>query len=186
VVFEPDGKIDVENTISSDKTYVERVNDHLVLKNLLPSNISMGATYKGVKFSMLWGMSYGITNKVVDKLARTVPTESENAPAFWADYWTPDNTDAAYPNPRFAEYNQLVSTFWMRDVFQLRLRNINVSYNIPADLSRKWGIPDLRIFFVGSNLWTPISTFDYKEDAIARFNTYPLLRTFSFGVNLKI
>ena len=46
----------------------------------------------------------------------------------------------------------------------------------------KWKIPELRFFFTGTNLWTPISTFDYKEDAIAKFNSYPLMRTFNFGL----
>jgi TonB-linked SusC/RagA family outer membrane protein len=185
VVYEPDGKIDVENNDSPDKTYLERANDQLVWKNMLPTSVSLGATWKSFQMSMLWTMSYGITNKVVDKLARTVPDSDKNAPAFWSDFWTEDNPNAKYPNPQFEEVNKFVTTFWMKDVYQLRLRNLNISYNLPSDLSQKWNIPGLRVYFTGANLWTPISTFDYKEDAISRFNTYPLMRTFSFGVNLK-
>jgi TonB-linked SusC/RagA family outer membrane protein len=181
-VFEPDGKIHEVH----DKTYLQRVNDHFVWKNLLPNNISMGVNWRGLQMRMLWGMAYGISNQVVDKLAHTAPTETTNAPAFWSDYWTPENTNAAYPNPRFTDWNKMVTSFWMRDVKQLRLKNLNISYNIPAELSKRWGIPSLRVYFTGTNLWTPISTFDYKEDAISRFNTYPLMRTFSFGVNVKI
>jgi hypothetical protein len=57
---------------------------------------------------------------------------------------------------------------------------------MPGNLSKKLGIPELRIYFVGTNLWSPVTTFKYKEDAIARYNTYPLLKTFSFGINLKM
>ena len=182
-VFEPDGDIDE----IYDKTYIERVNDHFVWKNLLPTSVSIGAGWKNIKMSMLWSMAYGINNQVVDKLARTEPTTTLNSPAFWRDYWTPENTDAAYPNPygQNATYNQWASTFWMKDVYQLRLKNLNVSYSLPKKLSKQWGIPELRVYFTGTNLWSPISTFDYKEDAIARYNTYPLLRTYSLGLNVK-
>lgn len=180
-VFEADGKIDTH-----DFGYVERTNDHLVAKNFLPTSINMSAKYKEFSFSMLWTMGYGISNQVVDKLARTAPTTKLNAPAFWSDYWSVDNPNAAYPNPLWASDNTLVSTYWMKDVKYLRLRSINLSYNMPKKLSMKIGIPSLRFYVVGTNLWSPIKTFDYKEDVIARFNTYPLLRKFTFGVNIKL
>jgi hypothetical protein len=180
-VFEPDGVIN-----EYDKKYVERIGDEFTWKNLLPTNISLGGGWKDLKVSMLWSFSYGISNQAVDKLARTVPTKTENSPEFWSDFWTPETPNAKYPSPFYDSSNQWVSTFWMEDVYQLRLKTLNISYTIPNDLRKKWGIPDLRIFFVGTNLWSPITTFDYKEDAIARYNTYPLLKTFSFGLNLKI
>ena len=180
-VFEPDGVIN-----EYDKKYVERVGDKFTWKNMLPTSISIGGGWKDLKISTLWTMEYGIRNQAVDKLARTVPTTSDNSPEFWSDFWEPANPNAAYPSPYYASSNQWVSTFWMKDIYQLRLRTLNVSYSIPRELSQKWGIPELRVYFVGTNLWSPIQTFDYKEDAIARYNTYPLLKTFSFGLNFKI
>jgi TonB-linked SusC/RagA family outer membrane protein len=180
-VFEPDGVIN-----EFDMTYVERIGDKLTWRHFLPSNVSIGGGWKNLKVSMLWGMAYGVSNQAVDKLARTVPTTDENSPAFWKDFWTPENPNAKYPSPYYATSNQWVSTFWMKDVYQLRLKNLNISYSLPKELTKKWGVPELRVFFAGTNLWSPISTFDYKEDAIARYNTYPLLRTFSLGLNFKL
>ena len=193
-VFEPDGNIDMNER--TDMTYVQRVNDHFVWKNLLPTNVSLGFTWKDIKVSTLFSMAYGISNQVVDKLARTVPEiKTQNSreivlssPSFWSDFWTTDNPNAKYPTiyGDNAGYDREVSTFWMKDVYQLRMKNLNISYNVPTEFSRRLNIPQLRVYFVGTNLWSPISTFDYKEDAISRYNTYPLLRTFSFGVNLKM
>ncbi|WP_167607181.1 SusC/RagA family TonB-linked outer membrane protein [Maribellus sediminis] len=180
-VFEPDGVIN-----EYDKKYVERVGDELSWKHMLPTSINIGGGWKDLKITTLWTMEYGIRNQAVDKLARTVPTTSENSPAFWSDFWTPETPNAAYPSPYYASSDQWVSTFWMKDVYQLRLRTLNISYSIPKELSKKWGVPELRVYFVGTNLWSPIQTFDYKEDAIARYNTYPLLKTFSFGLSFKI
>lgn len=181
-VFEPDGNIHFLH----DNTYLERVNDHFVWKNLLPTHATLGFQWKSLNFSTLWSMAYGISNRAVDKLARTVPSETENAPAFWADFWTPENPDAAYPNPKFESNNQRVTSFWMRDIYQLRLQNLNISYRLPTKATNNRGIREFRIFLIGTNLWSPITTFDYKEDAIARYNTYPLLRTLSLGLNIKI
>lgn len=180
-VFEPDGVIN-----EFDKEYVEYVGDQFSWKHMLPTSISIGGGWKDLKIKTLWTMEYGIRNQAVDKLARTAPTTTDNSPAFWSDFWTPENPDAAYPSPYYSGSNQWVSTFWMKDVYQLRLRTLNISYNIPKEVSRKWGIPELRIYLVGTNLWSPIQTFDYKEDAISRYNTYPLLKTFSFGLSFKI
>ena len=180
-VFEPDGVIN-----EFDKQYVERVGDKFTWKHLLPTNISLGLKWRDLRVSMLWSMAYGISNQAVDKLARTVPDADDNSPAFWSDFWTPENPNAKYPSPYYGSSNRWVSTFWMEDIVQLRLKNLNISYSIPQKATLKWGIKELRIFFAGTNLWSPITTFDYKEDAIARYNTYPLLRTFSFGLNLKI
>ena len=79
-MFEPDGDIN-----DYDKKYVERIGDQLTWKHLLPRNISMGGGWKDLRVSMLWSMAYGISNQAVDKLARTVPTATENSPAFWSD-----------------------------------------------------------------------------------------------------
>ncbi|MFB6320094.1 SusC/RagA family TonB-linked outer membrane protein [Saccharicrinis sp. FJH54] len=182
IVYEPDGWINE----AYDRTYVERVNDHFVLKNLLPTFVTMGAGWRQLKMSMNWGLAYGITNKVVDKAARKAPTSPyENAPSFWKDIWTPDNISAEYPNPAYDSENSLVSTFWMKDVYQLRLKTLNISYEMPKKLADKYKIPQFRVFFVGTNLWTPVSTFSYKEDAIARFNTYPYLKKFNLGLSFS-
>src|SRR5690554_4343506 len=155
-------------------------------KNLLPTSVSMGGSWKGVSLSLQFNMAYGTTSSIVDKLARTAPTFKDNSPAFWKDYYSADNVDAAYPNPLYASDNEKSSDFWMKKNYQLRLRTMNVSYKLPEYMTSGWGISSLRIYFSGTNLWTPISTFDYKEDAISRYNTYPLLKTFNLGVNLTL
>ncbi len=180
IVFEPDGRITDE-----DITYIQRVNDDFHWKNLLPSSTTIGAKWKNVSVNMQFNMMYGITNREVDKLARSAPTINLNAPAFWKDFYTEDNINAKYPSPRYASFNELRSSFWYKDRVLLRLRNLNVSYTLPAKLVNDYGLTSIRVFFVGTNLWTPISTFDYKEDAIARFNSYPFLKTYNFGLNLS-
>lgn len=190
IVFEPDGWVD-----EFDRTYVERVNDHFVWKNLLPTYVTLGGRWKDIKFSMNWGMAYGITNKVTDKAARQTLSVNDktdktvytsNVPSFWSDFWSEENPNAAYPSPRYYDTNGLVTTFWMKDVYQLRLKTLTISYRLPKSLAAKYKLPQFSVYFSGRNLWTPISTFDYKDDAIARYNTYPYTREFNFGLKFEI
>lgn len=181
IVHERDGKVD-----ENDITYIQKVNDQFELLNLLPTSTTLGGTFYGFSLNMQFNMAYGLATKSVDKLARTAPTKDTNSPEFWKDYYREDNINAAYPSPLFAKDNERASDFWMRKVYQLRLRTINLSYKLPDNLIKNWGLSTCRVFFSGTNVWTPISTFDYKDDAISRYNTYPYMKTFNFGVNLTL
>ncbi len=180
-VFEPDGNIN-----EYDKKYLERVNDKFSWKHLMPGNLSLSAGWKDLRVSTNWSMAYGFWNTAVDKSSRMTADYDDNVPSYWADFWTPENPNAKYPNPYKAKQNQWVSTFWMKDVYELRLKNLNVSYTIPTNISKKWGVNNLRIFISATNLWTPIETFKYKDDALSSYNGYPIQKTFNLGVNLKI
>jgi len=180
-VFEPDGYIN-----EYDKKYLEKINDELTWRNLFPTNLSMSGGWKDVRVNMLWSMAYGFYNRVVDKSARGTATESSNAPSFWADFWTLENPNAKYPSPYYASSNQWVSTFWMKDIYQLRLQNLNVSYVLPREMTKKWGVEQFRIYFSGTNLWTPVSTYKYKDDALNGYSSYPIQRTFNLGINVNI
>lgn len=182
VVYEPDGIVQKD----VDVKYITEYNDKLIWKNLLPSTVSVGASWKNISMKMQFNMAYGTYSSIYDKLARTGPTLNENAPNYWGDSWTEDNVNAEYPSVRWSSLNKEASSFWVRDVYQLRLRTLDLSYTLPNELVQRWGFGNVRVFFSGTNLWTPISTFDYKEDAISRYNTYPFLKTYNFGLNVSL
>src|SRR5699024_2649474 len=50
------------------------------------------------------------------------------------DYWTPDNPDASYPRlTQTTVHNNFSATdYWVYDASYLRLRNLQVGYNLPA------------------------------------------------------
>lgn len=150
--------------------------------------------YYGINFSMSWqGIKLDMTfsgqfghKAIYDKEATKLPTEKENVPAFWSDYWTPDNPDAAYPRPANYVMEGQNSTFWMRDGHTLRLTNFNLSYALPSAWSEKINIGTFRFFFNTQNLWTVINPYDYKDASLSDYNGYPMTRTYSFGVNLSL
>lgn len=151
--------------------------------------ISLGISYKGFSISGTFTGIFG--HKVfISKDEQVTPDpdkkELNNVFGFWADYWTPENPDAKYPRPYAYGLEEQNTTFWMRNGHTLRLKNLNVSYTMPKEISTKIRIPELRLYFTSQNLWTIINPFDHKDPGISRGYDYPLMRTYNLGINITI
>ena len=81
-----DGRIDDRDiTLMHDKT-----------TPVFASGITFNVDYKEFKLQM--NMNLSISDKrAFDSEARMGPTTNQNAPAFWADHWTPENPNGKYP-----------------------------------------------------------------------------------------
>ncbi|MEO9477987.1 MAG: TonB-dependent receptor [Cyclobacteriaceae bacterium] len=145
---------------------------------------TLGARYKGFKVSASFGGVFG-HKEFVEKTEQVTPEIGENVFAWWSDYWTPENTDASLPRPYEYGWAEQVSTFWMRNGHTLRLNFVNISYQMPKDLSNKLRLESWRMYISSNNLWTIISPFDYKDPAISKGYDYPLVRTISLGTNFS-
>lgn len=160
----------------------------LMYENGIGSKFGLGLTigfaYKTFKFSTNIGFSFG-GKKFFDTEARKVPTTTQNAPDFWADHWTPDNPNAKYPraDAPLAKEN---STFWAVDGTVGRINNMTISYSLPKNLSQKLKIPDFRVFVTGTNLWSLVNPYKYKDPSTSNFASYPTLRSLSAGVNVVL
>ena len=111
--------------------------------------------------------------------------------------WTPENLDAKYPRLDVNDtYSNAVSSFYVEDGSYVRLRNVQLGYNVP--LSARW-ISATRIYVQGENLFT-ITGYDGLDPSLPAANifgaagdirdqyrgvdrgVYPSSRTFSIGV----
>lgn len=93
-----------------------------------------------------------------------------------------ENPNAEWPRLTYGNnnMNNRASTFWLRDRKYLRLRNVEVSYDLPQLWTRKFFISNMRIGFIGQNLltWAPFKWWDpegTREDG----SNYPINKTFS-------
>jgi hypothetical protein len=152
--------------------------------SLFGMGFNLGASWKGFKLSTSISLAVGGT-RAYDRTARTPPNESTNALAIWKDSWGPSNPNGSYPiisAPLLTEE----SNFWMRSGTTMRVNNMQLSYAIPARLMAKWKLPDVRAFVAGTNLWTIINNQPYKDPATNVAIDYPILRTFTFGLNVSL
>ncbi len=98
--------------------------------------------------------------------------------------WRPDNAgDATYPRLSATnnENNFQPSTFWQRDGSFIKLRNLEVGYNLPTSISQKWGINDVHVYVNGTNLysWDHLTYGDPES-----LSGYPPMRSLSLGTSL--
>ncbi len=108
--------------------------------------------------------------------------------------WTPATAATAnYPRlttnsgPRNGAVNNFVaSSFWLRNGDFLKLRNVELGYTLPANLTQKIGVKTTRLFVNGLNLWT-LSSKTFNGADPENFNgSYPIERVFSLGLNIQL
>jgi TonB-linked SusC/RagA family outer membrane protein len=76
------------------------------------------------------------------------------------DYWTPDNPTNEFPRPNVnQESPRYSSTLRYFDGSFLKVRNINIGYNVPANIASKLGMTSLRVF---SSIQQPFIFSEYR------------------------
>lgn len=106
------------------------------------------------------------------------------------DHYLGLNIDSYYPRPLWGTYKNLqTQTRYLQNAAYLRIKNVQLGYTIPPALTKKIGIDRLRIFFSGENLATftkMIKLFDPETIGTSMGNSYPLSRTWSFGLSVTL
>jgi TonB-linked SusC/RagA family outer membrane protein len=82
--------------------------------------------------------------------------------------------------------NTVLSDFWIINASYLRIKNLQLGYNVPQSALQRVKIDNLRLYFSAENLYT---FSNYREGWDPEINTggsfYPILATFTLGVNVK-
>ena len=76
--------------------------------------------------------------------------------------------------------NNCKSTYWLKERKYLRLRNLEITYDLPQMWTRKFLVSNMRIGFIGQNLftWAPFKWWD-PEGTNESGSSYPINRTYS-------
>ena len=160
------------NLSPGDVKYVDRNgdgviddNDRYILGNAFPRYI-FGFNYllnwKGFDFNMLW---QGVGKR--DMALRGEMVEPFHGSYYFVmfehqlDYWSPSNTDAKYPRlindyatSSYANNYQHSSDRNIYNAAYLRLKNLQIGYTIPENITQKIGINKVRVYVTGQNLLT--------------------------------
>jgi TonB-linked SusC/RagA family outer membrane protein len=180
----PNGKIDQ----SLDATHITGRSG-----NPYEYSLRLGASWKELSVSLLFTGSFGTrvryekafwtANSGGNREGAWLSSTSNNLELWYKNYWTEDNPDAKYPR-LYKGLQNYSSSFWVHDGHNLSLRTLNISYSLPKSATKALGIENLRFYFTGTNLWTIIDPYEYKDASVAIWSDYPMIRTFNFGVNL--
>ena len=102
--------------------------------------------------------------------------------------WTPANIDATMPRNEYGGNNNRVNcTTWLIDAGFLRLKNLELGYNLPGHITEKLKVQSLRVFVNGFNLFYLYDHLkDWGMDPEANNTTwyYSQQRVLNMGFNL--
>ena len=178
----PDGKI--------DPNY-----DRVYLGSRIPKftfGLNLGVEYKGVDLSVLLQGVAGVTG-LLDGFAGWAFRGDGNIQKWQAEGRFDPANPTRYPDyPRLEDLsnsttpNIVTSDFWTQDASYIRLKNIQLGYTFPKKMLQAAKISNLRVYVQAEN---PLCWNKYKPGWDPEINTsgnyYPILATYTFGVNFK-
>ncbi|WP_197027662.1 TonB-dependent receptor [Prevotella sp. 10(H)] len=106
------------------------------------------------------------------------------------DRWTTGNPsqDVFYPRLQmgYNANNSQASSWWLRNMSMLRMRNIELGYTLPRHIANSAFLNNARFFVRGNNLLT-FSKFKLWDPEIDTSTgaKYPMMKTFSFGFEIN-
>ncbi|WP_373511703.1 SusC/RagA family TonB-linked outer membrane protein [Persicitalea sp.] len=169
-------------TISAD----DRV--HLGRQNsILPYGVNVGLAWKGFDFSA-FGQGVGYRLTYMSRVGwHAFDNGISSAMEMHLDRWTPETPDGYFPKSRIGGVNKAFSSFHLQNSAYFRLKNIQLGYSIPSQLTERLKISRLRVYFSGENLltFTKLRAFD-PEAPNGTGSFYPLSKVATFGVNLSL
>jgi TonB-linked SusC/RagA family outer membrane protein len=107
----------------------------------------------------------------------------------WAgDVWTPENPNAKYPRVignSWYESGTGATSFWIRNGAYLRLKSINAAYNLPEKWISCLGLSGVQVFFNGDNIFFLSAMSEFHDPEQKNYDSYPIMKTFTFGLNIQ-
>lgn len=171
-----DGVIDAQDRVRNDRNDLPR----------FTGGVSFNMQFKGFDMSILFQGAAGAV--------RYLSTQSGDFGNFTKDFyenrWTEENPNATQPRTfnRQEEYwmNQR-NTLFLQKTDYVRLKNLQIGYSLPASLTERWGMQNVRFFVGGFNLLTyspGVKDFDPESNSSAGTN-YPLQKVVNSGLTVK-
>ncbi|WP_162051763.1 SusC/RagA family TonB-linked outer membrane protein [Pontibacter pamirensis] len=183
--------------------------DRTFIGNPLPdftAGLTGEMTFKNFDLNFLFNSSFGNDIFSAISLYGYSADPGNKFTALIGNTWAPDNTNAEFPRLIAGDPNNNLrpdSDRWVRDGTYVRLKNLQLGYNVPTAISERARIKRLRVYISGANLFTWTKYHDGFDPEIgsARFlegqsnsvleigvdrGIYPQSRTFLFGVNIGI
>jgi TonB-linked SusC/RagA family outer membrane protein len=134
----------------------------------------------GTRYPMFW-------DKYLDRWHTQNPDDNPFDPA---TVWIPGEWEALTANANNQTTN-LTTDKWRMNATFLRAKNVELGYTVPNNVTSVIGLTGVRAFVNCFNLFTlcnkNLKDVDPErgEGAYATSNSYPLMRTFNFGLEVK-
>jgi TonB-linked SusC/RagA family outer membrane protein len=175
--YNNDGKITADDQVRSKYSNIPQITYGILLN----------ADYKSFDISVVFAGQTRVSQFVLPE-AGTVG----NFYSSWADNrWSPNNPNGSYPRvdtrtSSSVNGGQYPSTFWLNNASFLRLKNVELGYNVTNPILTRMKLQSLRVYVNAFNLFTITKVKDYDPEGnnySGQF--YPQQRIVNLGVGLR-
>lgn len=170
--------IDANDAVSSDYTDIPKMFYGFGF-NISYKQFDLGAQFQGVE------------GRTID-ISDIVYAGPNGLNQLSLDSWTPATAATAkYPRVAISDNgnNTANSTFWLYSGDFLKLRSAEIGYSTSNRLNKSLRFKGARIFVSGNNLFTisKLNKLDLDPETpnAGRFSSYPYVKTFAVGINVK-
>ncbi|MCR4852571.1 MAG: TonB-dependent receptor [Prevotella sp.] len=154
--------------------------------------LTLGAGYKGFALSVMFqGVDH--VSRYYDAEAMYAFINGGKVKEHHLGRWNPSESEsynlsnASYPLLHYAAYgdhNQRVNSFFLQNGSFIRLKNIELSYTLPANWVKHIGMSQCRLYVNANNLITWDHLDDLVDPESNGSNLYPICKTVNFGLNV--
>lgn len=147
------------------------------------------AIYKGFDFNVFF-QGNGKTYRFIGGQNFLPGSGLGNILTNYNDRWTVENPSQDVFYPRLTEgpnnNNSQNSTWWLRNMSMLRMKDVELGYTLPKNIISHIGISSLRVYLKGTNLLT-FSGFKLWDPEVNTSNgaAYPIMKSFAFGLDIN-
>ena len=150
-----------------------------------------GKSTQMINGKTVWAFSEGRWGQILTDLVEDRYVDAETAAKLGIA--ANENPNAAYPRLPDADgslgrgNNYRASSYWMRDISYIRLKNLEIGYNFPKEWMKAIRFENIRLFVQGANLltWSDFKLWD-PEMGSSNGEAYPLSKSITAGFQINI
>jgi TonB-linked SusC/RagA family outer membrane protein len=173
-------------------------NDRTIIGRAQPSflgGISNTFSYKGVDLTIFFQGVSG--NKILNanRFELEYLNGTTNQDRDMLNRWTPTHTNTDIPRAATTRPANRISTRQIEDGSYLRLKNVQLAYNLPSVALKNLHVQSVRLYVTAQNFatWTKYSGYDpevnrFGQDSRSQgfdYASYPAAKTLLFGLNVN-
>lgn len=178
----PDGKIDGNDVQVLSNNGAPRIN----------YGVGINISYKGLaitsQFQGVGAYDRIISNQEGPGMRQHGGTVRPYYPIWASDVWTPENPGAKYPRPvgsNWYESGSEATSFWIRNGAYLRLKVLNIAYNLPKAWTSRLKLGSAQVFANGTNLFSVSKVKEFHDPEQKNYDSFPIMKTFTVGLDFK-
>jgi TonB-linked SusC/RagA family outer membrane protein len=173
-----DNKID-----NNDQTFIGTADPSLTFGlniNLKYKQFNLMTFFQGVS-----GIEYYNAYKTYTDFASLWP--GTNWGVRTLDAWSVENPNSTIPRLTIVDNNNegRVSTYFIENASYLKLRNLQLGYQLPSEFLKKFRMRSAKIYIQGQNIWTLKSSEFTAPDPENPNYAFPIPATTTLGINLE-